>query len=105
MVKITETGSTIETDPSNYIGYEVGEDGKRKKKDKDMKDKELHVPEPPDGPKPPSINVQAEAYKKGFSIGLVFENGWSDPELQPMYDKAMKSEPLKTLNFLHHLSE
>jgi hypothetical protein len=103
MVKITETGSTIETDPSNYIGYEVGEDGKRKKKEKEMKDKELHKSEPPDGPKPPSINVQAEAYKKGFSIGLVLEGAPID--ISETSIKAMSAFPLRTLNYIHHVCE
>lgn len=102
-MKIKETQSTAETNPDNYVGYEVDEkDGKRKKKDKDMSDKELHAQEPPDGPKPPAINVQAEAYKPGFSIGLLSEEKLdiSDEMLE-----AFKAFPLKALNYIHHVSE
>jgi hypothetical protein len=76
--KVTETQSTLDTNPSNYIGYEIDPlTGKRKKKGKDgeddMSDKELHADAPPDGPAQPTINVQAEAYKPGFVISLVEE--------------------------------
>lgn len=97
--KLLETGSTLDTDPSNYIGYEVGDDGKRKKKDKDMADKELHADAAPDGPRPPAIVVQAEGYKPGFSIGLFVEGMLDIPK------EEFVSTPLKALNFMHHIQE
>ena len=108
--KVTETQSMLDTNPDLYVGYDVDpKTGQMVKKGKegenDMSDPKLHAKDGvTDEPPKPAINVQAEAYKPGFSIGLMFEDGGgllSTPETI----KTVTSSPLKALNFIHHVCE
>lgn len=105
--KLTETGSLLDTDPSNYIGYDVDpKTGQMVKKSKDgenkMSDPQLHAKTDPDHPdKQPAINVQAEAYKPGFSISLFME-GDSNFTVPESVDLTI---PLKALNFVNHVKQ